>query len=433
VGVNYSATTSGGVAPISVTGSPASGSAFPVGTTPVQVTAQSSDGQQATCGFAVTVTYTGSSAPSGVGPQSTITCPSGAINIYPGTNNIQAQVNLFPGGTTFCLLAGTFSLTSSITPKSGDVFVGQYGAVLDGSGWATSDDTQAAFRAHNQDIDYVTVRNLVIRNMPQRGIHAYYYMSDHWTIEYNEIASNKNLGLVFPGSSTISHNYIHHNSYGGYMADYASNVTLDSNEIAYNGTQQKVSESAGVTFSNNYVHDNAGAGIWFDSDNTSAVIDGNRVENNGSNGIWFEIGSGVIVRNNTVQGSGDTAIFISTSKNAQIYNNTLVNNFRGITYFVNCPSVGGGAINFDLANNTAYNNTITVGTQSWAFAAVFNYSNCTSTQAAPYLNGLKNLSFSSNTYHVPNPGSGQYWYWYTPMYWSQWQGIPQDGGSSLSQ
>ena len=83
------------------------------------------------------------------------------------------------------------SLTSSITPKRGDTFVGEYGAILDGTGWTTSDDTQAAFRAHNQDIDYVTIRNLVIRNMPQRGIHTYYWMSDHWTIEYNEIAYNK--------------------------------------------------------------------------------------------------------------------------------------------------------------------------------------------------------------------------------------------------
>ena len=58
-------------------------------------------------------------------------------------------------------------------------------------------DTQAAFRAHNQDIDYVTIRNLVIRNMPQRGIHAYHWMSDHWTIEYNEIASNRDIGVAF--------------------------------------------------------------------------------------------------------------------------------------------------------------------------------------------------------------------------------------------
>jgi len=270
----------------------------------------------------------------------------------------------------------------------------------------------------------------VIRNMPQRGIHAYYYMSDHWTVEYNEIASSKNLGIVFPGDSTIRNNYIHDNSYGGYMGDYSPRTTFDANEIANNGTQQKVSESDSVTFRNNYVHNNAGAGIWFDSDNTNTLIEGNRLEDNGSNSIWFEIGSGVTIRNNTIKRSGDTAIFISTSKNATIYGNTLDSNFRGITYFVNCPSVGQGAISFDLANNSAYSNSITVGTQNYAFASVFNFSNCTSTQVAPYLNGQKNLTFSNNTYKVPST-SGQYWYWSNFKYWSEWRNLPQDSGSTV--
>ena len=56
----------------------------------------------------------------------------------------------------------------------------------------------------------MTIRNLVIRNMPQQGIHAFYWMSDHWTIEYNEIACNKT-GIVFPNNSMIRNNYIHHN------------------------------------------------------------------------------------------------------------------------------------------------------------------------------------------------------------------------------
>ena len=101
-------------------------------------------------------------------------------------------------------------LTSSIRPKTGNTFVGEYGAILDGTGWTTADDTQAAFRAHNEDIDDVTIRNLVIRNMPQRGIQAFYWMSDHWTIEYNEIAFNK-YGLEFAPDFTIRNNYIHHN------------------------------------------------------------------------------------------------------------------------------------------------------------------------------------------------------------------------------
>jgi len=435
--VNYPApTASGGVAPLNVSSSPASGSMFPVGSTTVQASATSSDGQTASCSFSVAVTYTAPlppppppPAPTAVGPQSTITCPAGAVDIWPGAG-IQTIVNTYPGYTTFCFRAGINYLTSSITPKTGDVFVGEYGSILDGSRWTTSDDTQAAFRAHNQDIDYVTVRNMVIRNMPQRGIHAYYYMSDHWTVEYNEIASSKNLGIVFPGDSIVRNNYIHDNTYGGYMADYSHRATLEANEIANNGTQQKVSESDGVTFRNNYVHNNVGAGIWFDSDNTNTLIEGNRLEDNGSNSIWFEIGSGATIRNNTIRRSGDTAIFISTSKNADVYGNTLDSNFRGITYFLNCPSVGGGLISFDLANNSSHDNSITVGTQTYPLASAFNFSNCSTTQVAPYLNGQKNLTFTNNSYKVPST-NGQYWYWSDFKYWSQWQGLPQDASGTV--
>jgi hypothetical protein len=156
------------------------------------------------------------------------------------------------------------------------------------------------------------------------------------------------------------------------------------------------------------------------------------VEDNGI-GIWFEIGSGIVVRNNVVRRSGDTAVFISTSKNADIYNNTLEDNFRGITFFVNCPSVGAGAIGFDLVNTSAHDNAVTVGTQADAFAVAFNYSNCTATQVAPYANGLKNLSFSHNTYHVPSPSSGRYWYWANVKSWNEWQALPQDVASTVGE
>jgi hypothetical protein len=221
--------------------------------------------------------------PSGVGPQSTIACPAGAVDIWPG-QSIPLIVSSYPSSTTFCLRAGVHYLTSSVTPKTGNTFVGEYGAILDGSGWSTTDDTQAAFRAHNQDIDYVTIRNLVIRNMPQQGIHAYYWMADHWTLEFNEIAYNK-IGVEFAPDFLIRNNYIHHNvgispsstnpaeRGGGYQGFRSDNTTFDSNEIAYNGREQKVGLSANVTFRNNFVHHNIGDGIWYDTNsNAGAVI-----------------------------------------------------------------------------------------------------------------------------------------------------------------
>ena len=198
----------------------------------------------------------------------------------------------------------------------------------------------------------MTIRNLVIRNMPQKGIHAFYWMSpDCWTIEYNEIAFNHS-GILFPNHSIIRNNYIHHNvgsnpsssnpaERGGATAG-TTPVTRHStrNEIAYNGWEQKVMDSVNVTFRNNFVHHNLGDGIWYDGGNPNALVEGNRVEDNGRNGIFYEASNGLVVRNNTLRRSGDTGVFISTSQNAEIYNNTLENNFRSITYFVNCGATG---------------------------------------------------------------------------------------------
>jgi parallel beta-helix repeat protein len=425
--VTYSATASGGVPPVTVTGNPPSGSTFAVGTTPVQVSAQSSDGQTASCGFSVTVTY----SPAGVGAQPTITCPVGSVDIFPGTSipTIQGLIDGSSGATTFCFRAGVHAVLASIVPKTGNTFIGEYGAVLDGTGWTTTNDTDAAFRVYSQDIDFVTIRNLVFRNL-RRGIHAGYPYTtpgpDHWTIEYNEFGPNY-AGMEFPSDSSIRNNYFHHNSNRAFIGEHAHNSILEGNEISYNGWETKIGQSNNVTFRNNFIHHNDGTGIWYDTDNTNSLVEGNRVEDNGWIGIFYEISGDGIIRNNTIRRNGDAGVFLGTSKNTQIYNNIIDSNLRGITYFFNCASVGNGAISYDLTNNTSHDNTITVGSQSGAWATNFDYwSTCTDAQVAPYKNGQKNLTFTNNTYDVPLPATGQYWYWAGFYTWAGWQALGFD-------
>src|SRR6266478_2937455 len=58
------------------------------------------------------------------------------INISP-TQDIQTAVNANPTGTTFVIAAGLYRM-QSVTPKTGDVFLGQPGAILNGSRQLTS-------------------------------------------------------------------------------------------------------------------------------------------------------------------------------------------------------------------------------------------------------------------------------------------------------
>ncbi len=331
-------------------------------------------------------------------PLPNISCPAGAINISPGTN-IQTVVNRYPGNTTFCLRKGIYSITSAITPKSADTFVGEFGAILDGSGWTTNDPNQGAFRAHNEDIDDVTIRNLVIRNMPQRAIHAFRDHSERWTVEHNELASSR-VGISAPNNSVVRNNYIHHNVVGGYSAYQSANTVFEGNEIAYNGSEQKIVGATNITFRNNWVHHNRDDGIWYDTAQTGGLIEGNVVEDHGRDGISYEASGQGIIRHNTVRRSATSGIFISMSQGVEAHSNTVVGNFRAIQYFVNCDALPAG---LDLANNVVRDNSVTVGTEPGALAnSLTNSSSCRATQLQPYFNGSKNLTFSNNTYWVPS-------------------------------
>jgi len=67
-----------------------------------------------------------------VGPRPGIKCPSGSIRLRPG-RDLQAAINAKSEGTTFCFKEGIYRLRAPLLPKSDDVFVGEYGAVLRGS------------------------------------------------------------------------------------------------------------------------------------------------------------------------------------------------------------------------------------------------------------------------------------------------------------
>lgn len=367
---------------------------------------------------------------SACGPQASITCPVGAVAVAAGAN-IQTAVDGNPAGTTFCLGAGTHSRTSAITPKTGDIFYGAFGAILDGTSWSTADNTQAAFRAHNQDIDNVTIKNLVIRNMPQKGVHAFRDFSSGWIIDHCEIYNNIDGVSLGPGF-TVQYSYLHNNSSGNYVFNFAYGQgpggLVQNNEISAGGTEQKSIDAYSIIFRNNYVHNNTGAGIWVDGDAPNSVIEGNTVDDNGAQGIMWEQARLGVIRNNIIRRSGDQAIFVSTSKQTEIYGNTVENNFRGIVLFITCTAVNSQPWNPDLANVNVHDNTIWV--PSGGLANFLSYSSCTPTQLAAYTNGSKFLFFQNNQYTVPSL-TGQYWLWGdTLKTWAQWQALPQDASGT---
>ncbi len=376
------------------------------------------------------------------GTLSEIIPPINAVPINPGSN-IQNLINANPPGTIFNFKRGIHSINSSNTPKSGNQFIGEFGSILDGSNWFSTDRDDGCFKALNQTIDGVIFRNLTIQKMPQRGITSYKDFSNRWTIDHCEI-KNCHTGVILSNFNTISNSIIHDcigNPFadnpsdrgGAYSCGKGIGILLENNEFYNNGPEQKLLEGGtlGHTVKNNYYH-NTYVGIWFDGDNSNGIIEDNLIEDIIWQGIFYEISETGVIQKNIVR-RAETGIFVSTSKNNLVHENTIEDCWRGITLFLNCDAIGDGIIKFDLANNLISNNIIKLGTKAYSYASSFSYAgSCPPSIVLPYVNGLKINQFEGNKYYVPYL-NGSEWNWGdSNKSFSQWQSIGQDKLGTVS-
>jgi nitrous oxidase accessory protein NosD len=373
--------------------------------------------------------------PGARGPQPSITCPANAVNIAPGSS-IQAAINANQAGASFCLKVGTHTIAASIIPKARDTFTCEFGAIVSGKGWTSSDENVAGFLGNQDAIDDVTIRNCTIRDMPFGGV-RHHQGADRWIVEHNELTANR-YGVEAGTGAVIRRNRITRNigdvlaAYrlrgGGYTAYLTTGATFEDNEIAYNGPEQKVSRSTSTTFKGNWLHHNHENGIWFDADNIDAVIESNTSEDHVSMGIFYEISGRGIIRAN-VSRRNESGIFLSTSRDVDIVGNVLEDNFRGMNLFVNCGSVGQGTvISADLRGNTIRDNTIRVPKTSGALATIIN---AAGTCLPAYLDGSKGNRYTGNRYVVPSL-SAALWWWGGARTWAAWQGLGHDTAGTLN-
>lgn len=378
------------------------------------------------------------------GPQ-VISQPGGSVTIsYSSTTaSIQTAINANAPGTTFWIEkgggTGVRAQTAALVPKTGDVFVFEFGAVLDGSTWSTTDRTQASFRAHNENIDTVTIENGTIRNMPQKGIHAFRDFSSGWIVRNCEVEGCID-GVSLPGGSTLQRCLVHDNignptssdvgaRGGGYVFNCAygatATITVDDNEFYNNGPEQKSIDASVINWTDNWLHDEY-VGIWCDGYASGSTITGNTIEDTEGAGIMWEQCQDGLIYANTIRRAGEAGIFVSTSKNNEIYDNTLEECWRGIHLFLDFNAIGSQPWNPDLSDNNVHDNSVTLGTRSGSIANLFSYIGTPSTSSlAPYLDGTKNNLFIDNTYTAPSTGS--WWFWGNAhKTFAQWQAIPQD-------
>lgn len=297
--------------------------------------------------------------------------------------------------------------------------------------------TQAAFSG---SASYVTISGLVIEKYASRAQHGAVHGSNSvgWIVSGNELRLNHGYGLRIGRAMQALNNNIHHNGQIG-MGGVGDDVLIQGNEIAYNHTAGFLNdwEAGGTKFAvskrmvirDNWVHHNAGRGIWTDIDNIDLLIEGNLVESNGNGGIVHEIGYAATIRNNVSRYNGHdfspwiwgAQIVVQNSRDVLVTGNDVTvsasGGGNGITV-VN-QSRGSGAYGAHVSENV----TVTGNTMRHLSTAGQNGAN-----AGCHMNN----TFNDNTYIAP-----QRWFeihgieWCGTKNWNQFQAAGQEGSGTV--
>lgn len=350
----------------------------------------------------------------------------GAIRIEPG-DSLLMTVRDSPPGSTFVIAAGRH-VGQSVTPRSGDVFLGEEGAILDG-------DFSAVYAISAHDMD-APVRDVVISGItferyatpPQLGTIGG-GGGNNWLMEGNEVRYSRGGGIEIGSGSIVRNNYVHHNEQIGlHIGSRTRGVLVEGNEIAFNNFEDQYDmawEAGGAKFvftedlvvRKNYVHDNRGAGLWTDGDNIGTIYEGNVVMDNAGPGIFHEISYSAEIRGNHVVGNASDfyfgGILVANSSNVTVTGNVLESNFGGI--FAVQDDRGEGDLGPYVVENLVVEGNLTSLDEGWSGLR---------RNTNDYDPALANVSFEGNKYVSDEPES---WFWIDqPLEFAEWQALGFD-------
>lgn len=249
--------------------------------------------------------------------------PAGSVTVPAGDNS---SVNFSTPNTTYWFAPGTHTLgtgqSDQIQAADGDTYVGAPGAVLNGQ-----NANQYAFVGTYNELadENVTIEYLTIENFkPDNGGGAVNGNGNNgWTEKYDLMKDNSpGAAMMLGGDNVVSDNCLTQNgeygfngysyvneTYGSTFTGGATNITFTGNDVSSNNTQKTSNGAEGggkfwmdgnVVVTGNYVHDNIDSpGLWMDTDNAGFLVQGNYISGNGGEGLFYEISYNADIVDNT--------------------------------------------------------------------------------------------------------------------------------------
>jgi hypothetical protein len=268
-----------------------------------------------------------------------------------------------------------------------------------------------------------------------------------WHILHNEVRLNHGAGLGIADGAVVSGNFVHDQGQLGVGA-WGTGSVVDGNEISSNGVAGYSPdwEAGGVkswltdgqSVTHNYVHDNAGPGLWSDGGNIRTRYAANRISGNWGAGIQYEISYDATIEDNEITGNGrrpkgwawDAGIQIQSSGGTgriEITGNVVSGNANAITLIDSggrageAPAPHGPHV---VRNVSVHDNRITL-TDGQLTGAVQDIGD-------PAIYRDRNNRFEKNTYRLAS-GTAAYFAWNdTELDWAGWRAQGQDAGSTVT-
>jgi hypothetical protein len=211
--------------------------------------------------------------------------------------------------------------------------------------------------------DQVTIQDLIVEKYASPtasgALNLGYspYGAENWIVTGSEVRWNHGAGIGMDSNTIARNNYVHHNCGFGFVGA-GIGVVVENNQIAYNNIMAGSTKTCGyesfwgaggskwvwttnLIVRGNFSHHNDGPGLWTDINNIYTLYENNTIEDNVRGGIFHEISYDATIRNNTIRRNGTgkdfpwwttgAGIEIVSSRNVEVYGNTLVDNWQGIT------------------------------------------------------------------------------------------------------